>query len=83
MAYQAFLVLVGRRLQIQNSSDTDRNVIREHLVGTRVLVLSGPDAVFVLGDMRDVLRLDAAMTTAGGASAGAVVLAYDRILGWG
>jgi hypothetical protein len=81
MARQAFLVLVGRRLQVKNFSNADGNVIRKHLVGARVLVLPGPDAVLVLGDMGDVLRLDAAMTTAGGASARAAVFANDRILG--
>lgn len=45
-----------------------------------MFVLSGPDAVLVLANVGDLLRLDASMATAGGASPGAVVLAHDRIL---
>src|SRR5258706_13298900 len=81
MARQAFLVLARRPVQVQNFSDAKGNVIRKRLVGASMFVLPGPDAVFVLCNVRDLFRLDAPMTTAGRASARSVVLAYDRVLG--
>src|SRR5258706_9222942 len=81
MAGQAFLVLVRRRLQVKNLCDANGNVVGEHLVGADMLVLPGPDAVLVLGNARDLFRLNAPMTTAGRASARPVVFAHDRVLG--
>ncbi len=45
---QAFLVLVGRSLEVENASHADGDVIGKHLIGAGVLVLTGPDAVLVL-----------------------------------
>src|SRR4030081_1080120 len=81
MASETFLVLVRRPLQVENFSNAEGNVIRQHLVGASMLVLPCPDAVLVLRNTRDLFRLDAPMTTAGRASARPVVFAHDRVLG--
>ena len=73
---QAFLVLLRWRLQIQDASDAERNVIGKHLVGTGMFVLSGPDAVLVLSDVGNLFRLNAAVATAGSAAPGAIVFSH-------
>ena len=77
MTGQAFLVLLRWRLQIQDAADAQRDVIREHLIGAGVLVLSGPDAVLVLRNVGDLSGLNAAVATAGSAASGAIVFS-DR-----
>jgi hypothetical protein len=80
VARQAFLVLAGRRFQVQNFSDANGDVIGQYLIRASVFVLSGPDAVFVLRHMGNLFGQNAAVATAGGASAWAVVFADDSIL---
>ncbi len=83
MTGQTFLVLFRRRLQIQDAADAERDVIREHLIGARMFILSGPDAVLVLRNVRDLFGLNAAVATAGGAASGAVVFSDRRSLACG
>src|SRR5262249_52020785 len=74
MAGEAFLVLVGRKLQPKNLPHPDGDVVRKNLIGAGMFVLARPDAVCVLRDAQDDLGLNAAVATAGGATSGAVVL---------
>ncbi len=74
MAGQAFRRF-RRRPNIQNRANVLGNLVLEHTVSSRVLVLGNPDCVFVLENSRCGLGLDAAMATAGGAATRAVVFA--------
>ena len=80
---QAFLVLLRWRLQIQDAADAQRDVIGKHLIGARMFVLSGPDAVLVLRNVGDLFGLNAAVATAGSAASGAVVFSDRRSLAGG
>jgi hypothetical protein len=77
MTGKAFLRLVGPP-DAEQLSDPHRHRAGKHLVSSRVLVLSRPDAVLILRDTGDLLRLDASVTSTTRATAGTVVLA-----GWG
>jgi hypothetical protein len=50
------------------------------LIGPCVLVLTSPNAVFVLRDAGDLFRLNASVTTAAGAASGTVIFADRRNL---
>ena len=63
-----------RAPDVEDASNSHRYWIRKNLIGPGVLILPRPDAVFVLRDPRHLLGLNAAVTTAAGASPGAVVL---------
>ncbi len=71
--------LGGRMLKPEDFANADRNGIGQHLIGAGVFVLARPDAVFILWNPSDGLRLNAAVAAAGRASASSVVLAYDGI----
>jgi hypothetical protein len=76
VANQALGSLI-RAADIQDFADSQRHGVRQYGESARVFVLGDPDAVFVLKDTGDGLGLDAAMTTAGGASSRADVLPGD------
>src|SRR5271155_2131379 len=81
VTYQAPGGLGGRFAEIQNSADTQGNVVLQHIESSGVLVLRDPDGVFVLENSGGGLRLHAAVATTGRASTGAVVLTCrDRFL---
>ena len=75
---QTFLILVGRRLQVQNPPHADRDVVRQDLVSTRMFVLSRPNAVFVLRNAEKGLGKNAAVATASRAASGPGVLTNGR-----
>src|SRR5882762_10191046 len=43
VAGKAFLVLVRRRLQVQNFPNAEGTIIRQHLVGASMFILPSPD----------------------------------------
>ena len=59
-------------LKFQDFSYAGGNRIGKHLVSAGVLVLSGPDAVFILWNSSSGSRLNTAMTTTGGATPGTI-----------
>ena len=80
MTSQTFLILTRRSLQPKNLPHPDRHIIRQDLIRPCVLILSGPNAVFILRNSRDRLRQDAPVTTARRTASRPVELADRRAL---
>ena len=78
MTSQTFLILTRRCLQPQNLPHPHRHIIRQHLIGPCMLILPGPNAVFILRNSRDRLRQDAPVTTARRTASRPVELADRR-----
>src|SRR5882724_380512 len=66
-------------LKFQNFADANGNRIRKNLIRAGMLVLSGPNAVFILWNSSDDLGLNASVAAASRASPGSVVLADDGV----
>src|ERR1700730_8908229 len=83
VAGETLVRLVGGLLQSENLAHAKGNGIRKRRIGTRVLVLRSPDAVLVLGNADERLRLHSTVAVARGAGTGTAVLAdFTRLL-WG
>src|SRR5450432_1225277 len=66
-------------IELEDFADADGNGIGENLEGAGVLILSGPDAVFILRNTRHGFGLDASVATTGGATSGSVVFTHNRV----
>src|SRR3984893_9268452 len=75
MADETLVRLVGSLLQGKNLAYPNGCGIRKNGIGTRMLILCCPDAVFVLGDADQPLGLHSAMAIARRAGTGPAILA--------